>query len=38
VPSGLQDFSGYNLPKREKYTKWPQNAPNGSKIDQMPIK
>jgi hypothetical protein len=39
---GLPDFSWYNKPKREKiylvtmkYTKWPQNIPNGTKIDQM---
>jgi hypothetical protein len=38
-------FFFYNIPKREKineitikYTKWPQNAPNGRKIDRMAIK
>jgi hypothetical protein len=29
---GLPDFSRYNLPKREKYTKWPQNVTDGHKI------
>jgi hypothetical protein len=33
--SGLPDFPWYNLPKREKYTKWPQNIPNSHKIYQM---
>jgi hypothetical protein len=39
--SGLPDFSWYNIPKWEKlqqvtfkYTKWPQNIPNGHKIYQ----
>jgi hypothetical protein len=38
----LPDFSWYNVPKRGKiyqitikYTKWPQNVPNGRKIHQM---
>jgi hypothetical protein len=38
--SGLPDISWYNIPKWEeytrmatKYTKWPQNIPNGSEID-----
>jgi hypothetical protein len=29
----LPDFSRYNAPKREKYTKWPQNLPNGHYIN-----
>jgi hypothetical protein len=28
----LPDFSWYNNPKREKYTKSPQKMPNGHKI------
>jgi hypothetical protein len=28
---GLPDFSWYNIPKREKYTKLPQNVPNVKK-------
>jgi hypothetical protein len=28
----------YYIPKWEKCTKWPQNIPNGNKIDQMAIK
>jgi hypothetical protein len=36
--AGLPDFSWYNIPKREKYTKWLQNIPNGYKIYQMAIK
>jgi hypothetical protein len=36
--AGLPDFSWHNIPKWEKYTKWPQNRPNGLKIDQMAIK
>jgi hypothetical protein len=39
---GFQDFSLHNIPKRGKiyqvtirYTKWPQNMPNGLKMDQM---
>jgi hypothetical protein len=35
---GLPDFSRYNIPKRGKYTKWPQNIPNGHKIFPMAIK
>jgi hypothetical protein len=41
---GLPDFSWYNIPKREKYAKmttkytnWPLNIPNGSKIDGVSI-
>jgi hypothetical protein len=41
---GLPEFSWYNTPKWEKYTKyvtikytkWPQNVPNSLKIDQWP--
>jgi hypothetical protein len=44
--AGLPDFSWSNIPKPEKYTKWPQNMyykwpldrPNCRKIDQMAIK
>jgi hypothetical protein len=36
--SGLPDFSQYNIPKREKYTKIQQNIPKGNKIYQMAIK
>jgi hypothetical protein len=25
-------FFWYNVPKRGKYTKWPQNIPNGDKM------
>jgi hypothetical protein len=32
--AGLPDFSWYNVPKRGKYTKLPQNRPNGNKIYQ----
>jgi hypothetical protein len=35
---GLPDVSWYNIPKWEKYTKWPQNIPNGHKIYQMEAK
>jgi hypothetical protein len=41
ILSELPDFSWYNLPKREKYTKWPQKPqtiPNDRKPDQMSIK
>jgi hypothetical protein len=31
----LPDFSLYNIPKREKYTKWPLNVPNGHKIQHL---
>jgi hypothetical protein len=34
----LPDFSWYKIPKREKYTKLPQNIPNYHKIYQMSIK
>jgi hypothetical protein len=33
--SGLPDFSWFNLPTREKYSKLPQNIPNGHKIYQI---
>jgi hypothetical protein len=42
--SGLPDFPWDNIPKGEKYsknikyTKWPQNIPNGRKIDKMAVK
>jgi hypothetical protein len=42
---GLPDFYWYNIPKlgkiyqiTMKYTKWPQNIPNGRTIDQMALK
>jgi hypothetical protein len=36
---GLPDFSWYNIPKREKYTKLPKiPIPNGDNIDQMAVK
>jgi hypothetical protein len=35
---GLPDFSWYNIPKREKYTKLPQNVPNVHEIYQMALK
>jgi hypothetical protein len=34
----LPDFSRYNIPKREKYTKLPQNIPNGYEIYKMAVK
>jgi protoporphyrinogen oxidase len=44
VGPGLPDFSWYNVPKREKYTKmttkftkWPLDIPNGCQIFQMAI-
>jgi hypothetical protein len=36
--TGLPDFSWYNIPKREKYTKWSQNIPKGHKIYQKATK
>jgi hypothetical protein len=36
--TGLPDFSLSNIPKREKYTKWPQNVPVGQRIYQMAVK
>jgi hypothetical protein len=38
VPPSLPDLSWHNVPKREKYTKWPQNLPIGRKIVPMVIK
>jgi hypothetical protein len=32
------DFHPYNMPKREKNAKWPQNIPNGHKIYIMAVK
>jgi hypothetical protein len=36
--SGLPDFSWYKIPKWGKYTKWPQNIPNGHKTFPMTVK
>jgi hypothetical protein len=36
--AGLTDFSWYNKPKPEKYTKSPTNIRNGRKIHQIAIK
>jgi hypothetical protein len=42
--AGLPDFSwdntpkAKNIPKSIKYHKWPENIPNGCKIDQMVVK
>jgi hypothetical protein len=38
--SGLPDFSRHNVPKREKYTKWPQHISsfNSHKIYQLAVK
>jgi hypothetical protein len=36
--AGLPDLSWYNIPKREKCTKLPQNIPNDHKINKMVIK
>jgi hypothetical protein len=38
ISTGLPDFSWHNIPKREKYTKCPQNIPNGHKIFPMAVK
>jgi hypothetical protein len=35
---GLPDFTSYNIPKRGKYTKFPQTIPNGYEIYQMALK
>jgi hypothetical protein len=35
---GCQIFLGPNIPKREKYNKWPQTIPNGHKVYQMAMK
>jgi hypothetical protein len=39
-PPGLPDFSRHNVPKREKYTKWPQHISsfNSHKIYQLAVK
>jgi hypothetical protein len=34
---GLPDFSRNNIPKWEKYTKWPQNIPNVHRIYQIAV-
>jgi hypothetical protein len=34
----LPDLSWYNIPKREKYTNFPQAIPNGYEIYQMAVK
>jgi hypothetical protein len=31
VDQGCQMFSGSNIPKREKYTRWPKNRPDDQK-------
>jgi hypothetical protein len=36
LSAGLPDFSFYNIPKREKYTKWPETTPNVCKKYQHP--
>jgi hypothetical protein len=36
--AGLPDFSGFNIPKRDKCTKRPQNIPKWHKIYQKAIK
>jgi hypothetical protein len=36
--AGLPDFSWSKIPKRGKYTKLPQNIPNGHKIFPMALK
>jgi hypothetical protein len=38
VGLGMPDFSWYNIPKREKYTNWPNNVLNGHKIYQITTK
>jgi hypothetical protein len=35
---GLPDFSWYNIPKREIYTKWQYSLPDGHKIYQIAVK
>jgi hypothetical protein len=37
-PTGLPDFTWYNRPKQEKYTKLPQTIPNDHKIYQIGVK
>jgi hypothetical protein len=34
----LPDISWYNMPKREKYTKWQQNTPKDHKLYQLAVK
>jgi hypothetical protein len=34
----LPDFYLFSIPKREKYTKWPQNVPNGHRINHLAVK
>jgi hypothetical protein len=34
---GLPDFYRYNMPKQEKYTKGPQNVPNGYKMFHLAV-
>jgi hypothetical protein len=36
--SGLPDFPWSKIPKREKFTKLPQNIPNGNKIFPIAVK
>jgi hypothetical protein len=36
--AGLPDFSWFKIPKQGKYTKLPQNIPNGHKIFPMAVK
>jgi hypothetical protein len=36
--AGLPDFSWYNIPKREKYTKLSQNVPSDHKMYQVTTK
>jgi hypothetical protein len=38
LQQGCQIFLGPNIPRREKYNKWPQTIPNGHKLYQMDIK
>jgi hypothetical protein len=38
LDAGLPDFSWYNIPKREKYTKWAQNVTKGHKSYQLAVK
>jgi hypothetical protein len=35
---GCQIFLGPNIPKREKYTKWPKTIPSGHTLYQMAVK
>jgi hypothetical protein len=38
VQAGLPDISWSKIPKRGKYTEFPQNTPNGHKIVPMALK